>query len=65
MPKARIAGTGRSDFPQPGHQHARLFGARGFPGIFRGGPDLRARTIPDEKTMAAAQARRSTPGEPE
>ncbi len=65
MPKARIAGTGRSDLPQPCHQCARLFGARGFPGIFRGGPDLRARTIPDEKTMAMAQARRSIPGEPE
>ncbi len=64
MPKARIAGTGRSGFPQPGPQRARLFGARGVPGIFRGGLDLRARTIPDQKAMAAAQARRFTPGEP-
>lgn len=47
---ARIVGTGRSDFPN------QLNNSLGFPGIFRGALDVRARTITDEMCLAAAEA---------
>jgi malate dehydrogenase (oxaloacetate-decarboxylating) len=46
---ARIVGTGRSDFAN------QLNNSLGFPGIFRGTLDVRARTITDEMCLAAAQ----------
>ena len=46
----RIVGTGRSDFPN------QVNNSLGFPGIFRGALDVRARTITDEMTIAAARA---------
>jgi len=46
---ARIVGTGRSDFPN------QLNNSLGFPAIFRGALDVRARTITDEMCLAAAQ----------
>lgn len=46
---ARIVGTGRSDFPN------QLNNSLGFPGIFRGVLDIRARTISDEMAIAAAE----------
>ena len=45
---ARIAATGRSDFPN------QVNNSLGFPGIFRGTLDVRARTITDEMALAAA-----------
>jgi malate dehydrogenase (oxaloacetate-decarboxylating) len=45
---ARIVGTGRSDFPN------QLNNSLGFPAIFRGALDVRARTISDEMCLAAA-----------
>ncbi|MBC7264875.1 MAG: NADP-dependent malic enzyme [Chloroflexi bacterium] len=45
---AVIVGTGRSDFPN------QLNNSLGFPGIFRGTLDVRARTITDEMCLAAA-----------
>ncbi|MHB1357734.1 MAG: NAD(P)-dependent malic enzyme [Anaerolineae bacterium] len=45
---ARIVGTGRSDFPN------QLNNSIGFPAIFRGTLDVRARTISDEMCLAAA-----------
>ncbi|MCD6554276.1 MAG: NADP-dependent malic enzyme [Anaerolineae bacterium] len=45
---ARIVGTGRSDFPN------QLNNSLGFPGIFRGVLDIRAKTITDEMALAAA-----------
>ena len=45
---ARIVGTGRSDFPN------QLNNSLGFPAIFRGTLDVRARTITDEMCLAAA-----------
>jgi len=45
---ARIAATGRSDFPN------QVNNSLGFPGIFRGVLDVRARTISDAMAMAAA-----------
>jgi malate dehydrogenase (oxaloacetate-decarboxylating) len=45
---ARIVGTGRSDFPN------QLNNSLGFPGIFRGVLDIRAKTITDEMAIAAA-----------
>ena len=45
---ARIFATGRSDFPN------QLNNSLGFPGIFRGVLDVRARTITDEMCLAAA-----------
>jgi len=45
---ARIVGTGRSDFPN------QINNSLGFPGIFRGTLDVRARTITDEMALAAA-----------
>jgi malate dehydrogenase (oxaloacetate-decarboxylating) len=47
---ARIVATGRSDFPN------QVNNSLGFPGIFRGTLDVRARTITDEMCFAAAQA---------
>jgi malate dehydrogenase (oxaloacetate-decarboxylating) len=47
---ARIVATGRSDFPN------QINNSLGFPGIFRGALDVRARTITDEMCFAAAQA---------
>ena len=46
---ARIVATGRSDFPN------QVNNSLGFPGIFRGALDIRARTITDEMCIAAAQ----------
>jgi malate dehydrogenase (oxaloacetate-decarboxylating) len=45
---ARIVATGRSDFPN------QINNALGFPGIFRGALDVRAKTITDEMCIAAA-----------
>jgi malate dehydrogenase (oxaloacetate-decarboxylating) len=47
---AAIVATGRSDFPN------QVNNSLGFPGIFRGVLDVRARTISDEMAMAAAEA---------
>ncbi|MHB0878385.1 MAG: NAD-dependent malic enzyme, partial [Anaerolineae bacterium] len=47
---ARVVGTGRSDFPN------QLNNSLGFPAIFRGALDVRARTITDGMCLAAAQA---------
>ena len=46
----RIVATGRSDFPN------QVNNSLGFPGIFRGALDVRARTITDEMCFAAAKA---------
>jgi len=46
---ARIVATGRSDFPN------QVNNSLGFPGIFRGALDIRARTITDEMCIAAAR----------
>ncbi len=46
---ARIVGTGRSDFPN------QLNNSLGFPAIFRGVLDIRAKTITDEMAIAAAE----------
>jgi len=45
---AAIVATGRSDFPN------QVNNSLGFPGIFRGTLDVRARTITDEMCIAAA-----------
>jgi malate dehydrogenase (oxaloacetate-decarboxylating) len=45
---ARIVATGRSDFPN------QINNSLGFPGIFRGALDVRARTITDDMAIAAA-----------
>ncbi|MBC7335195.1 MAG: NADP-dependent malic enzyme, partial [Clostridia bacterium] len=47
---ARIVATGRSDFPN------QVNNSLGFPAIFRGALDVRAKTITDEMCIAAAQA---------
>ena len=47
---ARIVATGRSDFPN------QVNNSLGFPGIFRGALDVRAKTITDEMCFAAADA---------
>jgi malate dehydrogenase (oxaloacetate-decarboxylating) len=47
---ARIVATGRSDFAN------QVNNSLGFPGIFRGVLDVRARTITDEMAIAAADA---------
>jgi len=47
---AAIVATGRSDFPN------QVNNSLGFPAIFRGTLDVRARTITDEMCFAAAQA---------
>ncbi len=46
----RIVGTGRSDFPN------QVNNSIGFPGIFRGALDVRAKTISDEMHIEAAYA---------
>ena len=46
----RIVGTGRSDFPN------QVNNSIGFPGIFRGALDVRAKTISDEMHIEAAFA---------
>lgn len=45
---AKIVGTGRSDFPN------QINNSLGFPGIFRGTLDVKAKTITDEMAIAAA-----------
>src|SRR2546422_47702 len=45
---ARVIATGRADFPN------QVNNSLGFPGIFRGTLDVRARTITDEMCIAAA-----------
>jgi malate dehydrogenase (oxaloacetate-decarboxylating) len=47
---AMIIGTGRSDFPN------QVNNSLGFPGIFRGTLDVRAKTITDEMAIAASIA---------
>ncbi len=47
---AAVVATGRSDFPN------QVNNSLGFPGIFRGTLDVRARTITDDMCFAAAQA---------
>jgi len=47
---AAVVATGRSDFPN------QVNNSLGFPGIFRGTLDVRARTITDEMCFAAAEA---------
>lgn len=47
---AAVVATGRSDFPN------QINNSLGFPGIFRGALDVRARTITDEMCFAAADA---------
>ncbi|BDC35814.1 MAG: NADP-dependent malic enzyme [Candidatus Methanoliparum thermophilum] len=46
---ARIVATGRSDFPN------QINNSLGFPGIFRGVLDVRAKSITDEMCVAAAE----------
>ncbi len=46
---AKVFATGRSDFPN------QVNNSLGFPGIFRGALDVRARTITDEMCIAAAR----------
>lgn len=46
---AKIVATGRSDFPN------QVNNSLGFPAIFRGALDVRARTITDEMCIAAAE----------
>ncbi|MEW5986429.1 MAG: NADP-dependent malic enzyme [Chloroflexota bacterium] len=47
---AAVVATGRSDFPN------QVNNSLGFPGIFRGALDVRARTITDDMCFAAADA---------
>ncbi|OPX76971.1 MAG: bifunctional malic enzyme oxidoreductase/phosphotransacetylase [Methanosaeta sp. PtaB.Bin039] len=47
---ARVMATGRSDFPN------QVNNVLGFPGIFRGALDVRAKDINEEMKMAAARA---------
>jgi len=47
---ARIVGSGRSDCPN------QINNALGFPGVFRGALDVRARDINEEMKLAAANA---------
>lgn len=47
---AAVVATGRSDFPN------QVNNSIGFPGIFRGALDVRAKTITDEMCFAAADA---------
>jgi malate dehydrogenase (oxaloacetate-decarboxylating) len=46
---ARIVATGRSDFPN------QVNNSLGFPAIFRGVLDVRAKTVTDDMCIAAAQ----------
>lgn len=54
---AAVVATGRSDFPN------QVNNSLGFPGIFRGTLDVRARTITDEMCFAAAKAMADHVGE--
>jgi len=54
---AVVVATGRSDFPN------QVNDSLGFPGIFRGTLDVRARTITDEMCHAAAEALASHVGD--
>lgn len=54
---AAVVATGRSDFPN------QLNNSLGFPGIFRGTIDVRARTITDEMCLAAASELAKLAGE--
>lgn len=54
---AAVVATGRSDFPN------QVNNSLGFPGIFRGALDVRARTITDEMCFAAAEALASQIGD--
>ncbi|MHA1311090.1 MAG: NAD(P)-dependent malic enzyme [Candidatus Helarchaeota archaeon] len=47
---AKIVATGRSDFPN------QVNNSLGFPGIFRGALDVRAKTITDEMCITAAES---------
>ncbi len=47
---AKVVGTGRSDFPN------QINNSLGFPAIFRGALDVRARTVTDGMAIAAAEA---------
>ena len=47
---AAVVGTGRSDFPN------QINNVLGFPGIFRGALDVRAKDINEEMKLAASQA---------
>ena len=47
---AKIVGTGRSDYPN------QINNVLGFPGIFRGALDVRAKEINEEMKIAASQA---------
>lgn len=53
-----IVGTGRSDYPN------QINNVLGFPFIFRGALDVRARTINDEMMLAASQALATLAKEP-
>jgi malate dehydrogenase (oxaloacetate-decarboxylating) len=54
---AAVVATGRSDFDN------QVNNSLGFPGIFRGALDVRARTITDEMCFAAAEAMANHVGE--
>jgi len=55
---AAVVGTGRTDFPN------QVNNVLGFPGIFRGALDVRARNINEEMKLAAAEALASLVNEP-
>ena len=55
---AAVVGTGRTDFPN------QVNNVLGFPGIFRGALDVRAKNINEEMKLAAAQALASLVNEP-
>ncbi len=56
---ARIVATGRSDYPN------QVNNVLGFPGVFRGALDVRAKKITDEMIVAAAKALASSVDEPD
>ena len=56
---AKVVGTGRSDFPN------QVNNCLGFPGIFRGALDVRARCINEEMKLAASGALASLVSEAE
>ncbi len=55
---AAVVGTGRTDFPN------QVNNVLGFPGIFRGALDVRAKNINEEMKLAAAKALASLVNEP-
>ena len=55
---AAVVGTGRTDFPN------QVNNVLGFPGIFRGALDVRAKSINEEMKLAAAEALASLVNEP-